>query len=132
MNTSNQRTGSNIKINTIEDYARRDRNYHNTEQEMITDRQRSMQQLGYWDLEDDLSIYNKTDSHHPRNAKNPDEEEQIINQDDTITNDEDQEQADQKLDDYYDEEENDIYEEDEEEELFRDADLSGNGKFRID
>jgi len=121
-----------MKIVTKEDYGRRDRNFHNTEQDMITDRQRSIQQLGYWDLEDDLSIYNQTDSHHPKYVTNPDEEEQIINQDDTITNDENQEEADQKLEDYYDEEENDIYEEDEEKDLFRDADLSGNGKFRVD
>ena len=132
MNTFNQQTGSIMKMDTRGDYARRDHNFHNTEQNIITDRQRSMQQLGYWDLEDDLSIYSETDSHHPRNAKSPDEEEQIVNQDDTITNDEDQEEADQKFDDYYDEEENDIYEENEEDDLFRDADLSGNGKFRVD
>ncbi|WP_264537317.1 hypothetical protein [Flavobacterium sp. N1736] len=77
------------------------------------------------------NIYRQTDSHHPRFAKNPDEE-QIINQDDAVTNDEDQENADEKLTDYYDEEENDLYEEDEEKDLFRDADLSGNGKFRVD
>lgn len=121
-----------MKIETRDNYGRRDRNFHSTEQDMITDRQRSIQKLGYWDLEDDLSIYSQTDSHHPRFSRNPDEEEQIVNQDETITNDENQEEADQKLDDYYDEEENDIYEEDEEEELFRDADLSEYGKFRID
>jgi hypothetical protein len=121
-----------MKIEKREDYGRRGRNFHNTDQDMITDKQRSMDKLGYWDLEDDMSIYSQTDSHHPRFAKNPDEEEQIINQDDAITNDENQEEADQKLDDYYDEEENDIYEEEEEEDLFRDADLSENGKFRID
>lgn len=120
-----------MKIEKREDYGRRGRNFHNTDQDMITNKQRSMDKLGYWDLEDDLSIYSQTDSHHPRFAKNPDEE-QIVNEDDAITNDENQEEADQKFDDYYDEEENDIYEEEEEEDLFRDADLSENGKFRID
>jgi hypothetical protein len=120
-----------MKIEKREDYGRRDRNFHNSEKITISARERSIQEFGYWDLEDDLSIYSQTDSHHPRFAKNPDEEE-IVNQDDAITNDEDQEEADQKLEDYYDEEENDIYEEEEEEDLFRDADLSGNGKFRVE
>lgn len=123
-----------MKIEKREDYGRRDRNFHNSEKVTISARERSIQEFGYWDLEDDLSIYSQTDSHHhhPRFAKNPDEEEKIINQDDAITNDENQEEADQKLEDYYDEEENDIYEEEEEEDLFRDADLSENGKFRVE
>jgi hypothetical protein len=119
-----------MKIEKRENYGRRDRNFHNKEQDVIMDKQQNNQDLGYWDLENDLSIYHQTDSHHPRNAKNPDDE-QIINQDDAITNDEDQEEADQKLD-YYDEEENDLYEEDEEQDLFRDADLSSQDDFKTD
>jgi hypothetical protein len=69
------------------------------------------------DSENDISIYQQTDSHHPRNFRSPDEK-QIINQDDAVTNDDDQEEADQKLDVYDDPE-------DENDGLFRDAELSG-------
>lgn len=92
-------------------------NFPHYEQDVILGTQYySDTNFGDLDSENDISIYQQTDSHHPRNFSSPDEE-QIINQDDTVTNDEDQEEADQKLGLYDDPE-------DEDDGLFRDADLS--------
>ncbi|KUJ60826.1 hypothetical protein AR687_15570 [Flavobacteriaceae bacterium CRH] len=95
-----------------------DPNFSHFEQDVVTGtKYYSDNNFGEPDSENDISIYQETDSHHPRYLNTPDEE-QIINEDNAITNDEDQEEADQKLDLYDDPE-------DEDDGLFRDADLSG-------